>query len=303
MTPYQPLPQTLWRDWAADMSVRVQLVVNPDAGGYRLDHILELREAFRRKGARVTLAHIGPGRQLMVEDDADLIVVAGGDGTLRHAAMALLTSGRDLPLACYPMGTVNLLHLEVGGPTQPDEFAHVALNQVKAQFHVPATINGDMFFGCASVGPDSRAVAGVSLQLKRWIGRYAYLVAMLRLLGRWHRPQLTIVADGKSHKCEAVYIAKGIYFGGPYTFAPEARRTTAKLHVLALKHASRKDFWRFVRGVMRGRPLEDRANLIPINCTTLDIQSEEPWPVQADGDVVALLPARIEISEKRLRLH
>ena len=169
------------------MAVRVQLVVNPDAGGYRVEHVLELREAFRRKGARVTLAHIGPGRQLMVEDDADLIVVAGGDGTLRHAAMALLTSGRDLPLACYPMGTVNLLHLEVGGPTQPDEFAHVALNQVKAQFHVPATINGDMFFGCASVGPDSRAVAGVSLRLKRWIGRYAYLVAMLRLLGRWMR--------------------------------------------------------------------------------------------------------------------
>ena len=285
------------------MAVRVQLVVNPGAGGYRVENVLELREAFRRKGARVTLAHIGPGRQLMVEDDADLIVVAGGDGTLRHAAMALLASGRDLPLACFPMGTVNLLHLEVGGPTNPDDFAHVALHQVKAQFHVPATINGEMFFGCASVGPDSHAVAGVSLRLKRLIGRYAYLVSMLRLLGRWHRPQLTIIADGKSHKCEAVYIAKGVYFAGPYTFAPEARRTTAKLHVLALKQAGRRDFWRFVRGVMRGRPLEDRANLIPLNCTTLDILCDEPWPIQADGDAVTTLPVRIEISDKRLRLH
>lgn len=285
------------------MSARVQLIVNPDAGGYRLDRVLALREAFRRHGARVTLAHIGPGRQLRIEDDADLLVVAGGDGTLRHAAMALLTSGRDLPMACFPMGTVNLLHLETGGPTKPDDFAHAALNQIKAQFHVPATINGEMFFGCACVGPDAHAVAGVSLRLKRLIGRYAYVASMLRLLGRWHRPQLTIVADGKSYKCEAVYVAKGIYYGGPYTFAPEARRTSAKLHVLALKSAGRRDFWRFLRGVMRGRPLEDRANLIPLNCTTLDILSDEPWPVQADGDALGTVPVRIEISKLRLRLH
>lgn len=285
------------------MGVRVQLVVNPDAGGYRLDKVLTLREAFRRLGAGVTLAHIGPGRQLLIEDDAQLIVVAGGDGTFRHAAMALLKSGRDLPLACFPMGTVNLLHLEVGGPTDPDDFAHAALHQVKAHFHVPAVVNGEMFFGCASVGPDSLAVASVSLRLKKWLGRYAYVLSMLRLLGRWRRPQLTIVADGKAHKCEAVYIAKGVYFAGPYTFAPEARRTTAKLHVLALKKAGRQDFWRFIRGVMRGRPLEDRANLIPLNCTTLEILSDAPWPLQADGDPVATLPARIEISSQRLRLH
>ena len=285
------------------MAARVQLVVNPEAGGYSATRILDLREAFRRQGARVTLAHIGPGRQLRIEDDADLLVVAGGDGTLRHAAMALLASGRDLPVACFPMGTVNLLHLEIGGPTNPDDFAYAALNQVKPQLHVPATINGEMFFGCASVGPDSHAVAGVSLKLKDRIGRYAYAIAMLRFLGRWKRPQLTIKADGKSYACEAVYIAKGVYYAGPYTFAPEARRTGAKLHVLALKSATRKDFWRFIRGVMAGRPLEDRANLIPLICTDLEITSEEPWPVQADGDDLGTLPVKIRISDKRLRLH
>lgn len=285
------------------MSVRVQLVVNPDAGGYNIKSVLALREAFRRQGARVTLAHIGPGRQLMVEDDADLLVVAGGDGTMRHAAMAMLTGGRELPMACFPMGTVNLLHLEVGGPTKPDDFAHAVLNQVKAQVHVPATINGQMFLGCASVGPDSHAVAGVSLKLKNRIGRYAYVVAMLQFLLRWKRPQLTITADGKSYTCEAVYVAKGVYYAGRYTFAPEARRTAAKLHVLALKSATRKDFWRFIRGVMAGRPLEDRTNLIPLTCTELEISGEEPWPVQADGDDVGTLPAKIAISDKRLRLN
>jgi len=285
------------------MATRVQLVVNPEAGGYSIGRILALREAFRDQGARVTLAHIGPGRQLRIEDDADLLVVAGGDGTVRHAAMALLASGRELPVACFPMGTVNLLHLEIGGPTNPRDFAYAALHQVKAQIHVPATINDELFFGCASVGPDAHAVAGVSLKLKSRIGKYAYVWAMLRLLGRWERPQLTIKADGKSYACEAVYVAKGTYYAGPYTFAPEARRTGSKLHVLALKHATRKDFWRFIRGIMRGRPLENRANLIPLTCSALEITSDEPWPVQADGDDLGALPVKIAVSDKRLRLH
>ena len=51
------------------------------------------------------------------------------------------------------------------------------------------------------------------------------------------------------------------------------------------------------------RMREDRANLIPINCSRLDILSDDPLPVQADGDAVATLPARIEVSGQRLRLH
>ena len=284
------------------MTVRVQLVVNPDAGGYRLDRVLALRNAFRKLGAGVTLVDIGPGRQLMIEDDADIVVVAGGDGTIRHAAMALLESGRGLPMACFPMGTVNLMHLECGGLTEPDDFANATLNQVKTISHVPATIEKEMFFACASVGPDSFAVANVSPSLKKLLGRYAYVVSMLRFLTRWQRPKLTIIADGKTHQCEAVYIAKGRYFAGRWTFAPEARRTTPKLHVLALRQASRKDFWRFVRGVMAGRPLEDRANLIPLTCTTLEIIGDDSWPIQADGDDLGVLPVRLGISDKRLKL-
>jgi diacylglycerol kinase family enzyme len=34
-----------------------------------------------------------------------------------------------------------------------------------------------------------------------------------------------------------------------------------------------------------------------------EITSEEPWPVQADGDNVGSLPVKISISDKRLKLH
>jgi diacylglycerol kinase (ATP) len=285
------------------MAVRVQLVVNPDAGRYHRDKVQALRDAFRRQGAAVTLTHFGPGRQLLIEDDAQLMVVVGGDGTFRHAATTLLASGRDLPLTFYPMGTINLLQLEVERPTAPDQFAHVALSKIKAEDHVPATINRETFYACASAGPDALAVATVSTRLKSWIGRYAYLVSMLRLVQHWRRPQLTIIADGRPYHCEAVYVAKGTYFAGPYSFAPEAARTSDRLYVLALKRATRLDYWHFLRGMLRGTILADAANYIRLDCKTLDILCSDPWPVQADGDPIATLPVRIQISDKRLRFH
>ena len=282
------------------MPPHVQLISNPDAGSYRAAKIEALHHAFSRQGAKVTLTHSGPGRDAQIAEDADLIVVAGGDGTLRHVAIAALARRKTVPIACFPMGTVNLLHLEQGGPASPEAFAKAVMACPQEQIHVPASINGHVFLACASIGPDSRAVANVSLWLKSRIGRYAYGIAMMGMLPRWKRSQLTLIIDGQKHRCEAVYIAKGAYFAGPYSFAPDARRTLPMLHVIALKSASRLDFIRFVLALVRGRSITDSANILSFECTAFDVHGDADCPVQADGDVIATVPARIEISDQRL---
>jgi diacylglycerol kinase family enzyme len=285
------------------MPPHVQLITNPDAGSYRAAKIEALRHAFSRQGAKVTLTHCGPGRDAQIAEDADLIVVAGGDGTLRHVAIAALASRKRIPIACFPMGTVNLLHLEQGGPASPDDFAKAALERPQEQLHVPASINGHVFLACASIGPDSRAVANVSLRLKSRIGRYAYGMAMLAMVPRWKRSQLALIIDGQEHRCEAVYIAKGTYFAGPYSFAPDARRTGPTLHVVALKSASRLAFIRFVLALVRGRSLDEDRNILTFECSALDVHGDADCPVQADGDVIARVPVRIAVSDQRLSFH
>jgi hypothetical protein len=57
------------------------------------------------------------------------------------------------------------------------------------RFH-PVALNDTFFLACASVGPDSRAVAEVSLALKRRIGKLAYAAAFGRILFDWRRPRI-----------------------------------------------------------------------------------------------------------------
>jgi diacylglycerol kinase (ATP) len=284
------------------MAPHVQIATNPDAGNYSAKVIKNLRKAFEDQGATTSLIFVGPDKQLLIEDDTAFLCVAGGDGTIRHAAATILESGRDVRLVPYPLGTVNLFQRDTGSPKEMTEFARLALSGSASEIHYPANANGSTFLGCASVGPDAHAVAGVSTRLKSVIGRGAYGVAMLKLLLRWPRPRLTITAEGKRHAVEAVYIANGAHFAGPWSFAPNADRRQPKLHVVALKQAGRRKFWRFIRNTMRGRPLDDRDNLVCFACASLHIEGDDAWPIQLDGDDGGFLPVSVTIENQTIKV-
>jgi diacylglycerol kinase family enzyme len=140
-------------------------------------------------------------------------------------------------------------------------------------------------------------VAGLNPRLKRLIGRAAYGVAFLDVLIRWPRPKLRLEANGDTIDCEAVYIAKGLYYAGPWSFAPHAAADDPFLHVVALRRARRRDFAHFMWALLTRRDLSGGANLVRFSCSALSLEGAGAPPLQADGDIVATLPVTIAIGE------
>ena len=143
----------------------VQLFCNPASGNYSPREIGALVAAFEALGASVerTESHAGPPPVLA---GATHVCIAGGDGTVRHVAMALLAAGCRVPVAIYPAGTVNLLARESAGWSGPAGFAAMLLDGAPLREHYPVHAGGTQFLACASAGVDSLAVAGVSERLK-----------------------------------------------------------------------------------------------------------------------------------------
>ena len=280
----------------------VQLFYNPASGSFSPARMAALAAAFEAEGARVVRSE--SVREVPVLDaGATHVCIAGGDGTVRHVAMMLARAGATLPVAVWPAGTINLIARE-GGPSRP--LARFARDLVQASLprdHFLVTLDETMFLACASVGPDSFSVASVSGALKRRIGRLAYGVAFLGVLWRWPRPALRIDADGRGLACEAVYVAKGRYFAGPWSFAPAARVSDGLLHVVALRRARRRDFLVFCLDMLLGRDPGARANAMALTCRALAINCDVPVPVQADGDVVATCPVRLAVHPAPLPFH
>jgi len=272
----------------------IQLFVNSLAGSASRRRIAALQRELETAGARVIVTPTG-GDDLAIAQDATHICAVGGDGTLRHVTAALWRGGRPLPMSIFPSGTVNLLAREYGYRRDPISFAGRILNARKPRLQRIARIGETMMFTCASVGPDSAAVAGLSNRLKRMIGRAAYAVAFVKVLVRWPRPQLRVTADGRTTECEAVYVAKGHYYAGPWSFAPQAAADDPWLHVVALKRARRRDFLRFLWALLRHGELARNPNLVRFTCVALAIQGDDAPTLQADGDIVAHLPVEIVI--------
>lgn len=272
----------------------VQLFYNPSSGSFSPRRLKALAGALRDEGAQV-IATPSVDRPPTLSDRATHVCIAGGDGTIRHVAMNLARSGRRLPAAIYPAGTVNLLAREGRFSRNPATCAQALLRGETALPHHPVALDETMFFACASAGPDSAAVAAVSSALKRRIGRLAYVAAFAGVLWRWPRPRLHLTSEGRTLACEAVYIAKGRYFAGPWSFAPNARVDDGLLHIVALPTARRRDYLRFLLALMRGRDPAADGTAVTFTCTDLAIGSDGRFPVQADGDIVGHCPVRLTI--------
>jgi diacylglycerol kinase family enzyme len=280
----------------------VQLFYNPAAGSYNGETISALTRALRDTGARVTLTP-SIDHPPAIDPAATHICIAGGDGTVRHVAEALVSANRPLPVAIYPAGTINLLAREAGFGRRPARLAR-ALAEGRTRPHGPVEVrsahgeDASMFFACASVGPDSLAVADVSASsLKRHIGRFAYVAAMGRLLSRWPRHRLVVAANGERWECEAVYIAKGRYYAGSWSFAPQAKVDDGQLHVVALRRARRREMLQFYWTMLSGGDVTRGPNVIAFSCTALSLEAEEGMPLQGDGDILATGPVEIALGD------
>ncbi|HEY0269444.1 MAG TPA: diacylglycerol kinase family protein [Sphingomonas sp.] len=277
-------------------AARVQLFHNPASGSYSAATIAALAAAFTARGATVLPGCSSDGPPTL-DERVTHVCIAAGDGTVRHIGAAVAASGQAPILGIYPAGTVNLLAMEGEYPRDPARFADRLLYGETVRFHYPVAIDGkELFFASASAGPDSAAIARVSARLKRVIGRLAYVVAFLGVLRCWRRPRIRLEADRRRIDCEAFYLAKGHFFAGRWTFAPQTRVDIPTLRLVALTTARRRDFARFVWALLRGIDPATLPGIVACDCTTLTASGEAGVVVQADGDIVATLPARFALA-------
>ena len=280
--------------------MRIALIYNPHAAKGKLRRVVLLADVLDSRGHEISVHDSAQFRFVRDTPDAELLCICGGDGTARLVLAGQDDLARLPPLAIYPTGTINLLARELSYPGDPQAFAVRIEN---APLPLPVTIPraGDMdFLACASVGFDAQAVAAVSLGLKARIGRFAYLVALLPLLWRWPRQQLQITADGESFAAEAVFVLRSAHYAGPWTLHRQAGLKQAKLHVLAMPRARRRDFGALVLYALGGarRPRAE-WRLLPVS--HLAINSYQPCPIQLDGDIAGSTPVSIAMTERDIR--
>jgi diacylglycerol kinase (ATP) len=130
-----------------------------------------------------------PGRAMTrqaVEEKVDLVIGAGGDGTIRYVADGLANSG--IPLGLVPAGTGNLLARNLDLPLEEVDAIEVALGgQLRPIDLVKITVDdrpAEHFAVMAGIGIDAMIMNETDEDLKDKVGSAAYFVAAGKALGR-----------------------------------------------------------------------------------------------------------------------
>lgn len=280
---------------------RVGLVLKPVGRRGRRAHRL-LAESLAACGAppplvlRTTIGSPGTIQTAaLVRSGVDIVVVAGGDGTVRAAVPAL--AGTGVPLAVLPTGTANLFARNMGlSPRRLSTAVRTVLEgrqvacdigQVWVRTITAPESQGPLpFLVMAGIGRDARTVAATGLRLKAGLGWLAYLAAGAR---EALQPGVTMLVDlvgeARERRLWTVLFGNLPQIPGGIAVFPDARPDDGLLECLAvpLRHAGQ---WLPVacHGLF-GRPRRTGA-LEYSRVAQARILPAEPQPVQLDGDVV-----------------
>jgi diacylglycerol kinase family enzyme len=268
------------------------------AAGWGKSHWFETRkDDWGQGGARRALAA-----------RADVVIAAGGDGTVRAVAEGLRDSG--VPLALLPSGTGNLLARNLDLPLNSIEHSVLTaftgadrrIDLGVAEITRPdGTVEENVFLVMAGLGLDAKMIAMTDSKLKKAVGWLAYVDAGVRALPSLKPVRLRYSVDDEAEKQLSVHtilIGNCGALPGGILLIPDAKPDDGLLDIAALRPQGKFGWLRvwnkvtWENGVLRktaaGRKIidltKDVKDVSYFQCRSLLISVDEPQEFQLDGD-------------------
>jgi YegS/Rv2252/BmrU family lipid kinase len=290
------------------MPTRMLIVFNPAAGARRRRRLLAALDLLRGLGMRPEIAetaHRGHASALAREAAASgmrIIVAAGGDGTIAEVAAGMAES--DSALGVLPLGTANVLALELGLPRAPDRAAAVLAMGRTALLHPGLARWPDgralLFVQMLGAGFDAAVVHHLPGGLKRAIGKGAYVLQTLREMPRYRFPHIRVEADGEGLEAASVIVTKGRLYAGRFLLAPGADPREPGFHLALFRDGGALAALRYGAALPLG--LLPRLPSVSLRRVREVRLAGEGVPVQADGDAAGMLPSFIGPAPQPLRI-
>lgn len=252
----------------------------------------ELHFTGARGDARRRASTLGP--------DFDLAVSVGGDGTVGEVLEGL--SGRDLPVAILPIGTANVMSLDLGIPRDVREVVQMIARGRTTALDTARVNASRLSFLVTSVGFDAAAVHEVEARRRGPITRFDYFTAGLRALWRYEPRRLAVEVDGRElpGRYALVLASNIVHYGGLDVLSADRRIDDGLFEVYLFAKGSRASLLGYgIRALVSGLP---GGSCTRLRARSIRITSDAPAPCQVDGDAFGETPVEIAVDPVQSRL-
>ncbi len=228
------------------------------------------------------------------------IGVAGGDGTINDVLTGI--GDADVALGILPVGTMNVLALELGLPAHDLAGCWEIIRRGHAREVDVWKANGVPFIQLAGVGLDAQVTYEVTREMKRRWGPLSYVVSMFRILKR-RPPRLTVTTgDGETFKGRIVLVGNGKHYAGPFKVFRDATNNDGLLDIVIFQNQTYLSVLRYLRGVAFGG-LSRMGDVVRARSAEFQVTSRRrPAPLELDGDPAGQTPVQFRHSGRMQRV-
>lgn len=287
-----------------------RLIYNPTSGREEMKRRLaDILERLDQGGIETSChATTGEGDATIaaaeaVERGYDLIIAAGGDGTLNEVINGMAEKPNLPPLGVLPLGTTNDFARAMGIPKNWEDSCNLIVRQESRLIDL-GKANDRYFINIAGGGSLTELTYEVPSKLKTMIGQLAYYLKGIEKMASLSPTELIIRANGQEtyhDEFMLFLIANTNSVGGFEKLAPGARIDDGLFDVIALKKCNLAEFIRLVTLALRGEHLNDKK-VVYFRTDAMEVTSPGHVQLNLDGELGGTLPGQFQILPQHLRI-
>ena len=231
----------------------------------------------------------------------DLVIVAGGDGTINEVINGLANS--KVTLAIIPFGSTNVLALELGIPYNLKKAAKLIIKgkKIKMDLGYAQTSTKSRYFSTMlSVGFDAHVIKNMDSKFKKKWGRLSYLLGGIKhlFIYKWHDIHVKNIKNSAGY---FVIIANSKYYAGEYQIADKANIQDGLLDLVIINRKKIRHIIRIILSLTMGK-LNTFLKEEYSQTKEAHIYSHKKMWVQVDGELMGLAPVKVKVVPKALNI-
>ena len=288
------------------MSKRIEVVINP-ASGQPQPILNTLNKVFRENEVAYNVSltqESGDARRFAKKaaaEGADIVAAYGGDGSVMEVAQGLM--GTEVPLAILPGGTANLMSVELGIPRDLAKAAQVACSDASVVRKVDmGEADGHKFMLRVGIGFPAEKVILADRDLKDKYGLAAYTIAAFKAMNTSQEVAYTLNLDGEQFDVDGVgcRVDNSSNIGVPgVSLIPSADVSDGYFDVLIWRDID-LSYSSVVASIKNKETVADLYH--HWRAKEITIKTDQPQPIQGDGEVWGNTPISIKVLPGALRV-